>query len=921
MAMLTHGAQDDLLLATKLRVPRPPLRLVPRAHLIGRLQQAYGRPLTLIAAPAGFGKTTLLAAWLHEVPMPAAWVSLDSGDDDPPRFWSYALAALDGVHGDGGLGTIGLPLLRSPQPPPLEVVLTAAINRLAALPAETVLVLDDYHAITAAPIHASLTFLLDHLPERLHLVIATRADPPLPLARLRARGQLVEIRAADLRFTRVEATAFLAHTGGPVLSTEEVTALDARIEGWVAGLQLAALSLHGRQDVAAFLRAFTGTHRFVIDYLTQEVLGRQPAGVQEFLLQTAILERLCGPLCEAVTGEPEGQAMLERLEAANLFLVPLDEERCWYRYHHLFAEMLRQCLRQLHPERLAPLHRRASAWYAHHDLIGDAVRHALAAADFEQAADLVEQAAEPMAKRGEIATLRAWLQALPEALVRARVELCLWHGWLLALVGRFDAAEGLLQDLESPPNSNAASAPLPSASDAVPPPWRDDAGDLGACAGRVAAIRAFIAFRRGDAPRTIALARQALELLPTQAAARGLVAWNLGIAYLWHGEFAAGAAALREAQAISQADGNSYAACMITFELAQTHVRQGQLHQADETYRQALDPVAGRDEQLAATGPLYVGRGDLQREWDHPDAASRDLREGIARCQQTGNGAILVLGYVALARVHQARGDSGGAEALIQEIARILRTRDFPPINAASLAAWHARLSLQQGDLAVADRWARDRGLRMDDALDPAREIEYLTWTRVLLAQHRPAEVAPLLGRLLRLAERQGRLGSALEILILQALTQQARGDAARAVERLAHALTLAAPEGYTRIFVDEGAPMARLLAWPRSHGFGDQHGSRHYRDHLLTLLGGAPGADALPPALRHGPHALSEPLSDRELAVLRLIVAGCSNREIADQLVVAVSTVKWYINAIYGKLQVESRTKAIVRARDLHLV
>ncbi len=367
----------DPLLATRLHVPRPPSQLVRRSHLTERLQQAVERQLTLIAAPAGFGKTTLLSAWLQDAPVSAAWVSLDGGDDDPTRFWSYTFAALDSVY--PGLSAIGLPLLQSSQPPPLENILTAIINSLEAHSEELVLVFDDYHVINAQPIHASVTFLLDHLPTCLHLVIATRADPPLPLARLRTRGQLVEIRSTDLRFTREEVTSFLSQTSGLEFSTGDITALETRTEGWIAGLQLAALALQGRQDIAHFMQAFTGTHRFVVDYLTQEVLARQPAGVQSFLLETAILERLCGSLCEAVTGEPAGQAMLERLEEANLFLLPLDDERQWYRYHQLFAEMLRQRLQRKHPDRVAQLHQRASAWYAQHELIGEAIQHALAA--------------------------------------------------------------------------------------------------------------------------------------------------------------------------------------------------------------------------------------------------------------------------------------------------------------------------------------------------------------------------------------------------------------------------------------------------------------------------------------------------------------------------------------------------------------
>ena len=443
---VTTTKHADPLLATKLYVPRPPLQLVYRPRLVERLQQTMERRLTLIAAPAGFGKTTLLSAWLQDAPVSPAWVSLDNGDDDPTRFWSYTLAALDTVR--SGLGAIGLPLLQSPQPPPLEIILTAVINHLETLPGELVLVFDDYHVITAQPIHASVTFLLEHLPAHLHLVIATRADPPLPLARLRSKGQLVEIRSTDLRFTREEATSFLSQTIGTEISTEDITALETRTEGWIAGLQLAALSLQGRQDTSQFMQAFTGTHRFVVDYLTQEVLARQPADVQSFLLQTAILERLCGSLCEAVTGEPEGQAMLERLEEANLFLLPLDDERRWYRYHQLFAEMLRQRLQRVQPDRVALLHQRASAWYAQHELIREAVHHALAAPDFAQAARLVEQAFNALVRRGEIATLQRWAAALPDELVRSNIELSVLQGWLLFVRGKHDAAELHLQDIE-----------------------------------------------------------------------------------------------------------------------------------------------------------------------------------------------------------------------------------------------------------------------------------------------------------------------------------------------------------------------------------------------------------------------------------------------------------------------------------------
>ena len=505
------------------------------------------------------------------------------------------------------------------------------------------------------------------------------------------------------------------------------------------------------------------------------------------------------------------------------------------------------------------------------------------------------------------------------------MELCLWQGWLLALSGRFDAAEKLLQDLERTRDTSAASTPpLSKLSAGKSQPQGVSHRRLIEQAGRVTAIRAFIAFRCGDAPRTIELALQALEQLPEDKAARGLVAWNLGIAYLWSGEMAKASATLTEARAISQAAGNKYAAFMITFELAQTQARQGYLHQADQSYQQALELGAEDGGYLSATGPVYVGRADLQREWNHLDEAAHSLLIGIEHCQRTGNAVIVLLGYITLARVKQAQGDDEGASALIHKIEQLLCTTHLPPHNAAQLAAWHARLSLTQGDQAFASRWARERKLGVDDELSAPREIEYLTLARVLITQGRPDEALPLLGRLLHLAESEERMGNALEILVLQAVANQACGDKAVAMERLSRALSLAEPEGYIRLFVDEGVPMAQLLAQMRTRKPGGQPGSINYREHLLALCGrvhgeGAPHSAVVVPG--PGLYPLGEALSERELEVLRLIVAGCSNREIADRLVIAVSTVKWYVNAIYGKLQVESRTKAIARAKALHIV
>jgi LuxR family maltose regulon positive regulatory protein len=901
--------------------------LVSRPRLINQLQLGIQRPLTIIAAPAGFGKTTLLSTWLELTALRFAWVSLEHNDDELTRFWSYVFTAL--AQDNPGSEVAALSLLQgSPlqQLPPIESVLNVWINSLTTtLSHETILILDDYHLITASQIHQSILYLLDHLPHRFHLVISTRADPPLPLARLRMRGHLTEIRAADLRFNAEESATFLTRTTNLNLSDEDIAILKMRTEGWIAGLRLAALSMQGREDISAFLKAFKGSQRYIIDYLVEEVLSRQPEAVQIFLLQTAILERLQASLCEAVIGmhgeEISGQAMLEQLEQANLFLVPLDDERLWYRYHQLFAEALRHRLQSNHPSLVPELHRRASAWYEQQGLLRDAIHHALAATDFTQAAYLIEQTAESTMMRGELATLGAWLEALPDELLRSRMELCLWQGWLLALSGQFDAAERLLHDIECILHTNNSSPTLTIS--LVKPPQLDKSDHRQVeYSGRIAAIRAFIAFRCGDAQRTIELALQALEQLPDDQVTRGLVAWYLGIAYLWSGDTAAGATSLNEARRISQAAGNSYAAFMATFELARMQARQSYLHQADQSYQQAMELVADRGKSSISTGPIFVGRGELQREWNHLDAAADFLQDGIARCQQMGNASILLVGHITLIRVKQAQEDATGADVLIQKIPQILRSSRLSPLNEAQFIAWHVRLALAQGDLALAARWMQERQLRIDDELISPRDIEYLTLARVLIAQQRPDEALSLLERLLNQAEREGRMGDALEILVLQVVAQQACGDEEEAMERLSQALSLAEPEGYIRLFVDEGEPMAQVLMQMHRRPLANQSGSMQYRERLLALLGKAYDEDMPHAAVSGlGKYPLSEPLSQRELEVLRLIIAGYSNREIADQLVIAVSTVKWYINAIYGKLQVESRTRAIARSRELNIV
>src|SRR5579859_2388681 len=681
---------EQMLLVTKLVRPAVGADLIPRPHLMSQLQLGSQRPLTLVAAPAGFGKTTLLSTWLEHAPLRSAWVSLEPADDDLTRFWSYLFTALARIYPDSGASALAL-LQGSPLSPlpAIETVLTVWINALATLPHEVALVLDDYHLITAPPIHRSVTYLIDHLPPHLHLVMATRADPPLPLARLRTRGHLTEIRAADLRFTAEETAVFLTHTLGLHLSGEDIAALEARTEGWIAGLQLAALSMQGRQDIPAFLKAFTGSQRYIIDYLAEEVLARQPEAVQTFLLQTAILERLQGSLCEAVIGEhgtqASGQAMLEQVEQSNLFLTPLDDERSWYRYHQLFAEALRHRLQRTHPALVPELHRRASVWYEQQGLTHDAIHHALAAPDFAQAARLIEQAFNALVRRGEIATLKRWAAALPDELIRSNIELSILQGWLLFVSGKHDQTLLHLEEIERTFGIN------PLADDhAEQETIRGGTSNQNAIRGRIAALRASIAVTRGDIARTIALSRLALAYLPQENMSRAYAAWYLGRAYWLSGDMRAASMALAEASHISWEVNHLYSVFMVTHDLAHVQRLQGRLHQAEQSYLQALQQVQERGGDLPATGPAYVGRGSLEYEWNHLDAATSLLQEGIKLCERTGNGRAILQAYITLAFIKQAQGDTGGANAIMQQVVQITERQHLSRHRNAQIEAFRA---------------------------------------------------------------------------------------------------------------------------------------------------------------------------------------------------------------------------------------
>ncbi len=892
------------LLKTKLFMP--PLRheAVQRPRLTARLDAGLRCALTLISAPAGFGKTTALLEWAGRLAARVAWLSLDEGDNDAARFCAYLVAALQTVL--PGIGDPALAALRSPQPP-LETVLTGLINEIAAETGPLVLILDDYHTIRTPAIHDAVAFLIDHLPAPLRLVIATRADPPLPLARLRSRGQLAELRAADLRFTPDEAASFLNQAMGLGLSAADAAALEVRTEGWIAGLQLAALSLQGRQDASAFIAAFSGSHHFILDYLTEEVLRRQPPDVQTFLLCTSILDRLCGPLCDALLEDraAPAQGTLEQLERQNMFIVPLDDERRWYRYHHLFADLLHSQLLRLHASRVPELHRRASLWHEQHGLTAEAVRHALQAGDGPRAAGLVEANGWPLLIRGEMMTVLGWLEALPEEQVRARPWLCIYHAWVLVMTGRLDAVEPRLQD--------AARNLLPST------------GAGREMLGHLAAIRAYAASQKSDAAGAITFAHEALECLPEHdLPVRSVVSYTLGVACLLADDVAGACQALAEAGRLGRASGNIHMAVPALCGLAGEQMVLGRLRQAQETLQALLPLTAGREGRpLPLAARVYSELSELHYEWNDLEAATRYAEESIKLGSLWGNTEAWTRAPLALAQALLAQGDTDGAYAALRKVDAFVRVHDTTASTIARVEACRAQLWLAniEENMAAAADWAEARAslLQPDMGLPLIRQREHLALARVLIALGRHGDALGLLARLRTAAEAGGHAGHLIKIRVLEALAHRAQGELKQALAAIEQALALAEPEGYVRTFLDESAPMAELLA-----GLSRDWRSPHagYVRRLLAAFGIE--VDSQQRAVRLAKLDAStwaEPLSTRELEVLRLMAAGLSNGEIAGRLVVAVSTVKRHINHIFSKLGATSRTQAIVRARERGLL
>jgi LuxR family maltose regulon positive regulatory protein len=903
------------ILATKLYIPPPRTGIVSRPRLIGRLDDGLskGSRITLVSASAGFGKTTLVSEWVANCGRPIAWLSLDEGDGDPVRFITYLIAALQTVK--AGVGEGLLAALQSHQPPSIEAILTALLNEVAAIPNNFILVLDDYHIIDSKAVDNTLTFLVEHQPPQMHLIIATREDPSLPLARLRVRGQLTELRAADLRFTPAEAVEFLNRMMGLNLSMGDVAALESRTEGWIAGLQLAALSMqgHASRDNASFIQAFTGSHRFVLDYLAEEVLRRQPESIRNFLLQTSILDRLCVSICAAVTERQDSKDLLDILERSNLFLIPLDDQRQWYRYHRLFADVLQTYLMETQPDRVTVIHSRASTWYELNGLRADAIRHALAAREFARAADLVELAFPVVNINRQFSTLLGWLKSLPDEIVRLRPVLCYAYALSSMACGENKNVETRLQDAERWLTTGEQSESPPAGMVVT------DKEEFRRLPGLIALIRGGQALGRGDMTETTKYARHVLDLAPEgdhlmlggAASQLGIVAWTNGDLDTARRMTADGIENLRLGGFISPSIGAS-----IT--LADIQITQGCLHEAMTTYEQGLQWATKEARGLQGAADMHVGMSSLHYEHNDLEYATQCLLTS----QSLGELAELPQNpyrwCAAMARVRQAQGDLDGALDLLEEAERRY-DGNFSP-NVRPLATRKVRVWLVQGRLDESTRWARERGLSIDDELTYLREFDHLTLARTLLACHQQdraivpiAEIGSLLERLLKAAEEGGRMGSVIEILALQAIAHNTQGDIPSALLPLQRALQLAEPQGYIRMFLDEGKSMMGLLREASTHKI-----IPGYTDKLLAAFQAERQESKGKP---ERPQPLIDPLSQRELEVLRLVAQGRSNQEICERLFLALDTVKGHNRRIFDKLQVQRRAEAVARARELGLI
>jgi LuxR family maltose regulon positive regulatory protein len=933
----------NTLLSTKLNIPPTRPDLVLRPRLIERLNEGLTRKLTLVSAPAGYGKTTLVSDWITRSDVPVAWLSLDESDNDLARFLSYLIAALQAIHPD--IGSELAPILESDSDPPVEFepLLTALVNDMAASGIRFALILDDYHVISEFRIHEALDFLFDHILAGTHVIIISRTDPPMPLGRLRVQRELAEIREADLRFTLKEAAAFLNDLMELALSPADIQNLEARTEGWVAGLQLAALTLQGRSDQHDRVVSITGSHRHLIDYLIHEVISRQSEEIRSFLLRTSILDQFNASLCDAVVDErrwtKRSREILNKLERANLFLIPLDSERVWYRYHHLFADFLRHHLHETQPDIVRNLYIRASGWYEAQGMLAEAFHHALAGDDQIRAARLLDEKVETLIlSRAAVNQVIRWADKLPVAVRRDFPRLCIYHAWALQFEYQLDAAEAALTLAEAHLADPAG----------VPPAEQPASFSVSQVTSHAAAIRAYMALHRGEYEHGIDLSLAALRGLPEGEAGkqhptqespilRGIIRLNLGIGYFELGQMKAAIKALESALTLNQQAGSRYPALACIQYLMRVDFARGALNRAlangdkglfwieewsraEGRYRQPARMLAHLRMQL---GMVQYERNDLNQaaEYWHKATEYYELVGSWSRVQ----------GYVRLVDLHHALGDVEAALGYWRKLKRISLTPGFSLPNipwAAQIAERSLLLSRSRQDLdhllADAVEWARTSGLSSHNEFGYQQKYEYLTLARVLIAQDKAGEANPLLDRLIVAAEGAGRNGDLIAYLSLQAVAHHTQRQTDTALACLARALALGEPEGYVRTFVDLGPPMRDLL---QSLSLQPSAVGRTYLNKLLAAFGDATMDERRktkprPPSLAPGPSSLLvDPLTDRELQILRLLAARRSYREIAEELYLSLNTIKWYAKNIYGKLGVHQRDQAASRARELGLL
>jgi len=886
------------LLKTKFYIPPIRSSQIARPRLIDLIHKGLDRALILVCAPAGYGKTTLVSSWLAETGICSAWLSLDEGDNDPIRFLQYLLTALLPISPAIADNLLEIP--QGIQPDQFENIINHLVNNLASSPKPFVLVLDDFHVIQSEAILRIVSYLLEHLPQQMHIAILTRTDPPLPLSRLRVRGQLLDIRADQLRFTEAEIAAFLNTTGGINLSDQDLSAMEARTEGWIAGIQLAALSMQSSRDIHGFVSAFTGSHHYVMDYLAEEVLKVQSGNVSAFLLHTSMLERMCGPLCEAILGatstEPvDGQAMLETLEEMNLFVIPLDNERRWYRYHHLFADVLRKRLENQYSHLLPELYRRASQWYEQNGFISESIQLAISACDQDRAAHLIEQNGCFLLISGEVSTFLNWTDSI-EYESKTRPWLAIQRAWALALSGHLDQVEATLQVPEQ------LLTPL------------EPTIEVRTMLGTMAAARAYCADSRGDTHLAAEYAQKALEQLPDcssiSRSIRSVAVLILGDSSWINGDLERATHAYTKSIGIGRDAGNAHMVITANSSLADIYLEQGQLHRAADTYTRSLQLAVrpdGQSSPLASRNLAGLGRISFER--NQMEDAYEYIRRCIDLCRQWGDVALQAVAWAMLARLEQVRGNLKEAQEAARYAVQLADEHPLSTYRSIQVKSDLARVWLAQGDLGKVSQLIQNEGLAVNDDIPYQREPEYVILLRVLMAQRNIEAALGFSERLLQKAQAAGRMGLVTEVLILQALAFQEKKDTEHALASLGRSFSLAQPEGFVRLFLDEDEPMTRLLCQAQSRRVGS-----NYATDLLSTIGRSSGMTK--PSLQ----LLVEPLTTRELEVLKFIETGDSNQEIAEKLVISSATVKRHITNIYSKLGVKSRTQSIAIGRELNL-